>query len=125
MPCWAIRSPAATSPEAFFRQTLASGCADGSVRIWDMATGQELECHSGHSSNLFDVYFNDEGACLAGGAGFGRGFPVDVWDAASRRVHSFPGHNLAVYEVQFSDDGRFVASGSCDCSLRVWDIQAG
>lgn len=42
--------------------------------------------------------------------------------AVSRCTATLPGHSEAVLAVHFSPDGQQLASGSGDCTVRVWDL---
>jgi hypothetical protein len=67
---------------------LASAGNDGTVRIWDTATGRETATLRGHQGNVMSVAFAPDGRRLAS-AGYDR--TVRIWDAApltsERRVH--------------------------------------
>ena len=50
-------------------QTLASGSADGSIRIWDVADGSPLCVLKGHDSSVNSVSYSPDGQTLASGSG--------------------------------------------------------
>ena len=45
--------------------TLVSGGEDSTVKIWDVATGQELQTLSGHIEDILSVSYSPDGATLA------------------------------------------------------------
>jgi WD40 repeat protein len=47
---------------------LATGSNDGTVRIWDAATGQERAVHTGHSQSVNAVAIAPDGSWLATGS---------------------------------------------------------
>jgi WD40 repeat protein len=65
-------------------KTFASACADGTVKLWDVATGQELLTLEGQSNAIWIVRFSPDGEVLAAlSARDGSGPPeVFFWRAA-------------------------------------------
>jgi WD40 repeat protein len=102
-------------------KTLATPGADGSVRLWDVATHRQLGLPCiGHTDAVLSVAFSPDGKVLASGSADNS---VRLWDVASQRAIGSPltGHTDAVNSVAFSADGKTLAS-SGDKSIRLWGV---
>ncbi|MBW4485746.1 MAG: hypothetical protein KME14_24720 [Tildeniella torsiva UHER 1998/13D] len=106
---------------------LASGSYDGTLRLWDLASGDSTAMAAG--SPVWSIAFSPDGQTLASGHHDGS---IGIWDVVTQaRVQSprpkdlaVQGHR-AVRSVAFSPDGRTLASGGDDQILRLWNWQAG
>jgi WD40 repeat protein len=102
---------------------IASGHADGSLRLWEVASGLEIQRLQGHQGSVLSVAFSPDGRLLASGAGDNT---VRLWDMATAREQApLSGHQSAVWSVVFSPDGRLLASGAKDNTVRLWDVATG
>src|SRR5262249_48172074 len=80
---------------------LASASWDGTVKVWDARTGQEIRTlRGGHSGPIRGVAFGPDGGRLATASVDGT---VKVWDAQTgREIHTLTGHTNQVWGVAFS-----------------------
>ncbi len=101
---------------------LASGSDDHAVKVWDMASGQELKTLRGHTDRVNSVAFSPDSKILASGSWDHK---IRLWDVASGRLLQTLSHDEGVNVVAFSPDGRMLASGSFDFTIRVWDVATG
>jgi WD40 repeat protein/nucleoside phosphorylase len=102
---------------------LASGHDDGSVRLWDVVTGEAIRGLGGHTSAIQSVAFSPDGQTLASGSDDNT---VRLWDVATgRALRAYEGHTQGVWSVAFSPDGQTLASGSSDQTVRLWDVATG
>ena len=77
---------------------LASGGDDGSVRIWDPATGQQRAALAGHTGLVSAVAIAPDGTWLASGGGDGS---VRIWDPATGQQRAvLDGHTGAMSAVR-------------------------
>jgi WD40 repeat protein/class 3 adenylate cyclase len=110
------------SPDA---KRVATGGADGTARLWDADTGEELLVLSGHTSEIF-IAFNPDGTRLATAGEDGL---VKVWDVTPGLAVQEPlliiNHELSARSLAFSPDGSRLAAASQDGAARVWDASSG
>jgi WD40 repeat protein/serine/threonine protein kinase len=102
---------------------LASAGGDGTVRLWDAATGRQTAVLRGHAGAVAAVSWSPDGRRLAS-AGDDRA--VRLWDAGTgREVARLLGHTAAARAVSWSPDGRRLASAGHDSTVRLWDAATG
>jgi WD40 repeat protein len=106
---------------------LASASADGTVRIWDAATGAALAVLP-HGLPVGSAAFSPNGTLIASGSGYAElkdGF-VHLWNTSTRQeLLRLGGHWGGVNSVAFSPDGTRLASGGWDTTVRIWDVATG
>ena len=72
----------AFSPDS---QLLATASVDKTVKLWDAATGNEIETLRGHSGYVFSVAFSPDGQRLASAGGYRTHGEVKIWDTTAWR----------------------------------------
>jgi WD40 repeat protein len=103
----ALVASVAFSPDGL---RLASASYDGTVKVWDSATGQESLTLKGHTGEVNSVTFSPDGQRLASASS---DQTVKVWDAATGEESlTLKGHTRGVTSVAFSPDGQRLASAS-------------
>lgn len=123
----------AFSPDA---RRAASASTDGTAKLWDTETGDELATLAGHPAPVTAAAFQPDGPLVATG---GEDGDARLWDTRTgAEVAVLPGTLGAVTTIAWSTDGRHVAVASertsCpagtsrDCPLeqaiRVWEATA-
>ena len=101
-------------------RTLATGNADGTTRLWDMASHRQIAALTGPTGPVDSVAFSPDGRTLATGNTDGT---ARLWDMATRRqIAALTGPTGAVSSVAFSPDGKTLATGGADATVRLWDV---
>jgi WD40 repeat protein len=103
-------------------KTFASGNVDGTIKLWDTTTGQELRALNGRPASVGSVAWSRDGKNLASG---GTDMTVGLLDAASGRELRTLRHEYYVTSVAWSSDGRTLASSSGDKTVKLWDAASG
>ena len=100
--------------------SMASGCADGSVNLYDATTAGltcRLHCKH-HIEPILCVAFSPDGTRLATGGLTGL---ILIWDLASGECQErWIAHTGYVLALAFSPDGDLLATGGQDCTVAIW-----
>jgi WD40 repeat protein len=102
---------------------LASGCGDGTIKLWRVEDFTLLWTQTGYPSPVDSVAFSPDGMSLATGS---RDPVVKVWNVLDGSLmHELEGHTDTISSVVFSPDGTRLASGSQDGTIKLWRITDG
>src|SRR5262245_2822913 len=100
-------------------KTLASVSSDGSLRLWETASGRELRRFLGHKGEVRCVAFAPDGKSLLSGGADGT---ARLWDVKTGKGRATL---LSVEEwvnaVAFTPKGRFLAAGTDEGTVHLWD----
>lgn len=107
----------AASPFSF----LASGYADGNIRIWAYEKGTCETTLNGHKGAVTSLRYNKLGSKLASGS---KDNTIIIWDVVGETgLYRLRGHCDQVTDLVFLDSDTKLVSSSKDKFLRVWDLQ--
>ncbi|MGW1177231.1 hypothetical protein ACWD4P_26395 [Kitasatospora sp. NPDC002543] len=111
------------------RAVVVTGGDDGTVRLWDVATGEAVgEPMTDHTGRVHAVAAAElDGRAVAVSAGTDEA--VRIWDLTTRRLlhPPLPGHTDWVTGAATAVLRRRPVAVTCgdDCSVRVWDLATG
>ncbi len=92
--------------------------ADGSVGVWDTATGRNLATLRGHTDIVYDALFTPDGTRIASAS---RDNSIRLWDAETyEELLELRGHSRYVHALAFTQSGYALASASGDETVRLW-----
>ncbi|MDD4446482.1 MAG: TIR domain-containing protein [Methanothrix sp.] len=104
-------------------RTIISGSDDGTLKIWDMATGKCRATLEGHADYVRAVAVTPDGRTVISGSS---DKTLKIWNMATGKCRAtLEGHAGSVYGVAITPDGRTVISGSLDKTLKIWDLATG
>ena len=105
---------------------LASGSWDGTIKLWDVATGTlQRTLTSGYF--LTGVRLSPDGRTLASAGSSEMGTGIELWDVTTgtMRQELSPEGYPEVLSMDFSPDGQTLASSSHSDTVRLWDVNTG
>jgi WD40 repeat protein len=111
---------------------IATGCYDGTVKLWDAETGREtgtLGTPASTTPHPWDrrcikaVTFSQDGKQIAAVSNDGSEKVWDATDGGTVLTHklTLKGQNEVVASVAFSPDGTRIATGGNDGTAKLWD----
>jgi RNA polymerase sigma factor (sigma-70 family) len=113
----------ACSPDG---KTLAAGCSDSSLILFDAVTGKPLRHFQGYQFHITSLAFAPDGQTLASGSADRK---INIWEVATgkqlRQLISQPQQAQPIWSLAFTPDGKGLISAGEDAKVRLWDPAAG
>jgi WD40 repeat protein len=109
---------------------LATGDADGGIRIWRVNDLIQCDRVDAHSSWVRSIAFNSDGTMLASGSDDQK---VKLWSfdrqtgkLSPAPIPTLPNHTYRVRSVAFNpQNNNMLASSSYDNTVRLWNVETG
>lgn len=102
---------------------LAWGAYDGSIRLVDLRSGEQVQEIPANEGGVLFVTFTPDGAELVSTGEDGQIRFFDPETGVQRMA--IPAHSAGITAVSFSPDGRQMVSGGDDATVALWDVATG
>jgi len=104
-------------------RTVLSGSLDGTLKLWDIATGKELRKFPGHASGVIGVAFSPDGHTAVSG-GYDRA--LKRWDIATgKELGTVTVQSSSMLHMALSPNGQMALCAGDDGVMRLIDVATG
>jgi hypothetical protein len=104
------------------KRQLALGLSDHSIKVLDLANGnQPIANLSGHSNSVFALAYSPDEKTLVSGA---RDAHLKFWNTINYTLEeNIVAHMYAINYLSYREDGKYLATCSMDKSIKIWDVE--
>jgi WD40 repeat protein len=111
----------AISPDG---KTLASSSWDDTIKIWNIATGQEIHTLNHNHSSQNSIALSPDGKTLASGFGdMGYSRTIRIWNVVTgKEITTIKRRLDAMTSIAFSPNGKTLASRGGYSIIKIWNV---
>ena len=105
---------------------IASASFDGTIRLWDIRTGQTVQELPIKEKPLFAVSFSPDGRYIAYSYAENEDLSICIWCLDKNCQYCvLKGHLSVIKSISFSRDSLSLITASYDGTIRIWDVHEG
>lgn len=102
-------------------ETLATASEDGTIRFWDVETGELYRTLFRHFDKVTCISWSPDGHTFASGS---EDKSIIFWDLDSSLIfRQSREHSSSVHSIDWSPEGKLIASGSGDGYIMLWKTE--
>jgi WD40 repeat protein len=104
-------------------EQFSASLSDGTARVWDTYSGEELLVLSGHEGTIYPVHWSPLGDRILTSS---EDSTAKIWDAITGEDQlTLTGHEGTVIDAEWSPDAKWIATSGEDGKVIVWDATTG
>ena len=113
-------NPVAIAPDG---KTLANGGGDGTIRLWDLQTGELKKTFKGHTSAVYVLVFSPDGQTLASGSA---DESIKLWNLnTGGLIYTLSGRSKGISAITITPDSQTLVSGDRVGTIEFWNLKNG
>jgi WD40 repeat protein len=113
-------NPVAITPDG---KTLASGGEDGTIRLWNLQTGELKNTFKGLTSAVYVLFFSPDGQALASGSA---DESIKLWNLQTGGlIHTLSERTKGISAMTITPDSQILVSGDRVGTIEFWNITNG
>lgn len=102
-------------------QWLISASEDHTIKVWDIATGQEIYTLTGHTGSVLTLVLTSDGKQVISGSA---DHTIKVWSLETgQEIYTLRSHQGIIPTLALSSDGKILYSGSEDKTVKLWSLE--
>ncbi|GFZ93683.1 serine/threonine-protein kinase [Okeania sp. KiyG1] len=104
-------------------QTIVSGSADTTIKVWDYGSGELKHSLTGHRGYIYTVAISPDGQTIVSGSSDDT---IKIWDLRTGELlRTLAEKQNDIYSLAISPDEETVVAGGVDKTVRIWNLGSG